>query len=297
MCTAPVAMYKRGNVYKRTPPPFALSDCPDIFVPCGKCEECRERKRQDWSRRIVVENFLHDSSSFVTFTYDDKHLPNPPKCSKSHVQKFLKRFRNVFRDYGILVKDFKYFIVSEYGEKFGRPHYHGVLFGVDFRQLCWRPRLVSIKDKYPIYSSEILEEIWSHGFVSFDIVTPSSVAYVTKYVTKNTSDNFKLYSRGLGKRFFFDENDFLTREGLQAYDNGFIVLPVGRSGFIKAPIPKNIDRYCKIYEPMKWAEVSFLRRDFASRKSIDTRSTADRVAIQKIHDKAEKEKRKLDNAN
>lgn len=294
MCTRPIAMYKRGNVYRRTLPPFALSDCPDLFVPCGKCEECRERKRQDWTRRIVVENFLHDASSFITLTYDDKHLPNPPKCSKFHVQKFLKRFRNVFRDYGILVKDFKYFIVSEYGEKFGRPHYHGVLFGVDFHRPCWRSRLASIKDKHPIYTSEVLEEIWSQGFVSFDIVTPSSVAYVTKYVTKNTADNFKLFSRGLGKGFFF-QNEALTPRGLQAYDNGFIVLPVGRSGFIKSPIPKNIDRYCKLYEPMKWAEVSHIRQDFAQRKRIDTRSTAERVAIQKIHDKAEKQKRKLDN--
>lgn len=104
-----------------------------------------------------------------------------------------------------------------------------------------------------------------------------------------------MFSRGLGKSYFFDDDNELTYAGTQAYDNGFIVLPSGKSSFVKSPVPKNIDRYIKLYDPMKWAEISHLRQDFAIRKTLDSRPLADRVAIVKIHNKQELQKRKLDN--
>ena len=110
---------------------------------------------------VMVEAVPHQSNpesadykgAFVTLTYADA----PSHVIKSDVQKFLKRFRQIPRDYGFPLPDFKYFFCAEYGSKFGRPHYHGLLFGVDPFEDCWKTDIVTFKDNYPIYSKPLLE--------------------------------------------------------------------------------------------------------------------------------------------
>lgn len=104
---------------------------------CGQCLPCRINKAREWTHRMLLEQTVHEESSFVTLTYDNDHLPDPPDVSKSHVQLFLKKLRR--RLYG---KRIRYFAVGEYGEKSWRPHYHLALFGVGERHdseigECW----------------------------------------------------------------------------------------------------------------------------------------------------------------
>lgn len=264
------------------------------MLPCGKCLECKETKRLDWSRRIILESMLHVDSCFITLTYDDKHLPIGGVASKSDVQRFLKRLRHAPRDYRVPSSDFRYFIVSEYGKKKGRPHYHGILFGVDICHPSWLRRVAAVRDDMrPIYTSEVLARVWSNGFVSVDSVTPASVGYVCKYISKD-SRSFRLYSRGLGKSLFF-HGESLTSFGDQCYRNGFIVYPCGNGRFLKGAIPKNIDRYLKLYEPSYADIVSFVRSSHARGKMADSRSLAERESVIKIKDRQESNKRKLDN--
>lgn len=54
------------------------------FVPCGKCEECRQMLRSGWSFRLraeVQQRCIHDGwhCGFATFTYNDEHLPHIPQ--------------------------------------------------------------------------------------------------------------------------------------------------------------------------------------------------------------------------
>ena len=42
---------------------------------CGQCKGCRVNKRRQWTHRILLESMCHESSAFVTLTYDNDHLP------------------------------------------------------------------------------------------------------------------------------------------------------------------------------------------------------------------------------
>ena len=115
-------------------------------VPCGKCEACIDKQRKEWYIRIKEEAEHSYNSWFVTLTYDECSLPRNslgfPTFHKKDVQDFLKRLRyhlsKVDIDYTYL--PFRYFIIGEYGSKFGRPHYHCIFFNVEpsvdlFRQV------------------------------------------------------------------------------------------------------------------------------------------------------------------
>lgn len=102
-----------------------------MIVPCGKCENCRKAVTDGYFVRCYFEwqetLFEHQGSVyFITLTYGDDMLPRlsdgTPCFSKRHVQLFLKRLAK-YEEF-----HFKYFIVSEFGGEFGRPHYHGLLF-------------------------------------------------------------------------------------------------------------------------------------------------------------------------
>lgn len=96
-------------------------------VPCGKCELCLSNRREQWFFRLYNELRCSTSAYFITLTYNDKNLPKDGRVNKKHVDDFLKRFRK-----GIEPHKVRYFLVSEYGEDFGRPHYHMLLFNFPF---------------------------------------------------------------------------------------------------------------------------------------------------------------------
>lgn len=278
-----------------TPSAFALSDSPSFFVPCGRCPECQDMKRKQWSKRMLCQLFVTPSASFITLTYNDSHLPSDGKVSKSEIQRFIKRFRNVSRDYGISIsKDFKYFIVPEYGSKFGRPHYHGILFDIDFINTpAWRPYIALFKDGRPLYSSKLLEKIWSKGFVSFDECNAKTINYVTKYITKSLSEcPWRLCSIGIGKGLFVGENGLLPYAE-QSIDNGFVVLPYGKN--MRTTPPKFLDRYIERYDIVRYNDYKQRKRDFAQAKTMDSRTLAERLNIAQTKTLRETMKRKLDN--
>lgn len=190
-----------------------------VQVPCGKCIACLQKKRNDWSFRLMYEQHNALNSSFVTITYDQDNLPileeqtgkiirgidfwneydegysYRPTLLKTDVQKFIKRVRkyNPF--------DLKYYLVGEYGENTKRPHYHAIIYNID---------------------KDLLQEKWNKGFTRNDLVTQASIHYVTKYmissmgyyrknITKKFIDGrlidvkpanqFALMSKGLGKDY------------------------------------------------------------------------------------------------
>ena len=120
-CTSPIRLYKGVNslVY------------PDgLVVPCGKCLSCRIAKRREWTMRLWHELPYHQSSIFLTLTYDDDNLPPNASLSKSDLQKFFKRLR---KDLSYVDRKIKYFAAGEYGPKTNRPHYHAIVFGLSLQ--------------------------------------------------------------------------------------------------------------------------------------------------------------------
>ena len=72
------------------------------------------------------------------------------------------------------------FYCGEYGELFGRPHYHACLFG-------YRPadcRVWSRRGDYDVYRSVELETLWTEGLSEVGSLTFDSAAYVARYVLK-----------------------------------------------------------------------------------------------------------------
>lgn len=122
------------------------------------------------------ESQLHSESAFITLTYDPENIPPGGTLIKKHFQDFAKRLRKKFPD-----RKIKYFHCGEYGERLQRPHYHALLFGVDFPD---RVRFKKSADGSILYTSEILQRLWPAGFATVGDVTFESAAYVARYVMK-----------------------------------------------------------------------------------------------------------------
>lgn len=131
-------------------------------VPCGQCIACRLNYAKFWSIRMMQELKHHDKACFVTLTYDDEHLVSS-RLVKRDLQLFFKRLRKRFA--------LRYFACGEYGDSFGRPHYHAIIYGL------------SPDDK------SFIEDSWRQGLVHVGTVTDDSCNYVAKYMTKKLRGN------------------------------------------------------------------------------------------------------------
>lgn len=127
--------------------------------PCGKCIPCRINQQRKWQARLQLENlYANHESWFVTLTYDPEHLPEGGSVVPRDLTLFLKRVRKAgYR--------FRYFACGEYGEVFGRPHYHIVAFG-----------------QFP--DARALHRLWGKGRVQVGAVTDGGMAYVAGYTLK-----------------------------------------------------------------------------------------------------------------
>ena len=149
-----------------------------ITVPCGQCIGCRLERSRQWAIRCMHEASLHEKNCFITLTYDDDHLPEDRSLNVKEFQDFMKRFR---KKVGVPLR---YYHCGEYGDKFGRPHYHACIFGYDFPD---RKYLKKLPSGHAIFKSEILSKLWKKGYASVGDVTFDSAAYVARYITKKVT--------------------------------------------------------------------------------------------------------------
>lgn len=212
-----------------------------MFVPCGKCTACLSQKRQAWSFRLQQEMKHSSSAYFITLTYDDDHVPE--RVNKEDVQKFLKRFRKSIHPFRV-----RYFAVSEYGEKHGRPHYHLLLFNYPGSVDMLRQEL---KDTWKLCAPEQFDMDGSVG-----TVTPASISYVCKYCLANIiSDNpddkcFMLCSRrpGIGLQF-------LT-SAMSRYLRDHVGEMVKEEGGVSLNLPRYYER---VYSPQERIKLQIMR--------------------------------------
>lgn len=128
MCAQPFMRDHRGKIRWSTKmtPEERLQCTP---FPCGCCLPCRINRARVWTHRIMLENRSHTESCFVTLTYDEEHVPRDKQgrlvLKKTDVQKYLKRLRRKLRDQKI-----RYLAIGEYGDRYGRPHYHLIIYGI-----------------------------------------------------------------------------------------------------------------------------------------------------------------------
>ena len=176
-----------------------------IPVACGRCIPCRIRKRQEWTTRIMLESLCHQSSIFLTLTYDDDHLPGIDQYPHGNLQKkdavsFQKLLRQEIKRYENKLPfnpktEVRFYTVGEYGEETERAHMHAVVFG------------------FPYEYEFLIHKAWKHGFTYVRPLLRERAAYVAGYTTKKLARDerlldgrnpvFQLSSRrpGLGQEF------------------------------------------------------------------------------------------------
>lgn len=250
-----------------------------VLLPCGQCIRCRIDHAAMWATRCMHELRMHSAthdSSFVTLTYDDKHLPPDGGLVKRDLQLFNKRVRNV-TGAGV-----RFYGCGEYGGQFGRPHYHVLFFNRGFRE---GSKLYK-SGKRPgddLYSSPLLDELWTFGNVVFGNVTYESCRYVAGYVIdKMTGDKaddwyagrqpeFSLMSKGIGLSYYMK-----YAHEIYAHDNVIV------NGAKRRP-PRYYDDKYKMVDSMGLDDIKEARRKSAAKYRFGPDAThARRVVIERV---------------
>lgn len=194
-CYRPIRAYKTpgGVVFKPS------GDAKSITLDCGQCIGCRLERSRQWAVRLMHELRFHERSSFITLTYSDANLPKSGSLNVKHFQDFMKRLR-----FEIAPRKVRFFHAGEYGEKKGRPHYHAIIFGEDFFDGAYDFEETFAGDD--LWSSPVLDRLWSFGMNRVGSVSFESCAYVARYVTKkvtgrNAADHYWRYDHVTGECF------------------------------------------------------------------------------------------------
>nr|QJB18993.1 MAG: replication initiator protein [Microvirus sp.] len=165
-------------------------------IPCGSCDGCRMSRAQMWSNRMFWEADQHESTIFGTFTFAE----DPKEVHPKYLQTFFKRIRKT--------RKVKYFANMEYGETYGRPHAHAVIFGL------------GMQDK------QFLEEKWGHGNVEISPYIQNRGLYTAGYLLKQVRadidlkgkhEPFCVMSQGIGKEFALKNKTLVEQRMLTIY--------------------------------------------------------------------------------
>lgn len=274
-------------------------DLPTMTVPCGGCIGCRLDRARDWAIRCVHESQMHEQNSFITLTYSPENLPPGGNLHLPDFQQFIKDMRN--RGYAV-----RFFHCGEYGERLQRPHYHAILFGIDFPD----KKLLRVENKHPIYKSEELSRLWPHGHSSIGSVTFESAGYVARYVTKKVTGDgaedhywtnpdqdgeihklkpeYTTMSRrpGIGHGWFLKYYKDL-------YPHDFVFLK--KNGVEKKyPIPRYYDKLMEKHDPDLMEHLKYLRQKRALDRQDDQSPDRLRTRQKVLEKKIEKLQRKLE---
>lgn len=176
-----------------------------VPLPCGYCAACRRDRLNMWIDRLTFEA-SGKPSTFLTLTYDDKHLPPDKSVHLEDWQRFHDRLRHK-----VQVK-YKYFVTSEYGSQTFRPHMHACLIG-----LSW--------ENFDTYQK--IYDAWENkGFISCSTLNPSRIRYCLKYISKEWKNEYKndyelrglkplfhTMSKGIGRDWLFEHIDDIRKNG------------------------------------------------------------------------------------
>ncbi|QBQ83338.1 MAG: replication initiator protein [Microviridae sp.] len=173
-CLRPYFAYLEGSEYRYP-------------LPCGNCEYCRWKSSRVWSFRLSQELLSWNGKAlYVTLTYNDENLPDGANLCPSHISGFFKRLRYYLKKFNT---EIKFYACGEYGDRYGRPHYHAIIFGLTTEYI------------------EIVRRCWKFGYIR----KPSNVRgmecmnYVCGYVQK------KIGSLATHKHEYGDREPFFAR--------------------------------------------------------------------------------------
>lgn len=209
-----------------------------IQVPCGHCAECRQAHQNQWTTRLKAEIEEYHvrknyNVGFITLTYQEACLPTIPKAffkpgeyeripcfSYNDIKKFVDTIRNYFFRKRRWRDAFRFFITSEYGEDYHRPHYHGILL---FTNRISHEEMYKIVEDSWCGSSQIIPQPRRKalrrkplGIVApFDSFVPRDPQACGKYVAKYVCKDLAFQSEVSGK---FDHLSRVMRNHLRHFE-------------------------------------------------------------------------------
>jgi hypothetical protein len=177
-------------------------------------------------------------------------------------------------------------MAGEYGENFGRPHWHACIFGHDFhdKKLWKRTSAGSM-----LYRSQDLELLWPFGYSSIGDVNFESAAYVARYIMKkvtgkNAQEHYSETNPETGeittrKPEFTKMSlkpgigyDWYKQYTSDVYPHDYVVV---RGKKVKPP--KYYDKNYKIQYPYEFDELLYTRQQSAKLRYAD--NTPERLAV------------------
>lgn len=233
-----------------------------INIPCGQCIECRMQYARQWADRCMLELLYHDSSYFLTLTYDNEHVVWTEEGHLTLVKKDLQDFHKRLRSR--LGYPIRYYSSGEYGDTTKRPHYHDIVFGLKLDDLKFYKKS---ETGCNLYKSEFLNDVWTNGDVIVGEVTWESCAYTARYVVKKhkgldsgfyeafgIEPEFVLMSRkpGIG-RPYYDAHP-------EMFEHNAIFVKT-KNGGLKVKAPRYFEKLLEIDNPQ-------LLDDIKQRKSL-----------------------------
>lgn len=140
-----------------------------LMVPCGKCDDCLRRLRNDWFVRLERElarcKAECQQAIFITITIAPKYYEEALRDPARFIRRWNERVRHK------IGHSFKHAFFQEFGThpatgEYPRLHFHGFLFGTN------------------VLYNEIRSAVRDLGFVWLAKGTHKRARYVVKYVTK-----------------------------------------------------------------------------------------------------------------
>ena len=190
-------------------------------------------------------------------------------------------------------------MAGEYGENFGRPHFHACIFGYDFndKKLWKRTPSGSL-----IYRSEHLETLWPFGYSSIGDVNFESAAYVARYIMKkitgkNAEEHYTEIDPVTGeitdRKPEFNKMslkpgigaEWINRYKSDVYPHDYVII---RGKKVKPP--KFYDKKYAKENPYEWDEILYKREISAKLRHED--NTLERLAVKEQVTKAKLQKLK-----
>lgn len=254
-------------------------------VPCGKCDNCIKRKVNDYYVRChyqFIETAVTGTSYMCCMTFAEEHLPRledgTPCFDSEIIKRFIKRLRQYFLRKLNYTIPLTYFIVSEYGGEFGRPHHHMILFLPQWQNTIANTFLVKeaiayswtkTEDRRDWYANDELDLFDLQRVDAVPIDSTRGIRYVCKYIGKQigSTDFDKLdieyrwkrnhwQSIGLGTCIskYVDSDQF--RKGFVTIDGFKYSLPLYYSLKLKREFYCYADNGSIIYQPTIFARDS-----------------------------------------